>query len=496
MSNSKNIRSIRAEICAVFVGIMLGTFMLSLLINFFFMERVYTNNREAAVCTAYESISRAIESGDIDTDEFDKNISFISERYNIEMIVLDADSQTVKAYGNNTEYLVRLLWDNVINPAGDNKSILDAQEDCTLQIEEDSSTGRKYLEKWGIVGTGHLVLVRSAMENIKDSVAISNTFMAYVAITAVIFGSALMVFVSKRITDPIKKLTNISDEMKELNFEAKYTADSVNRNEIDVLGQNMNELSEILESNIRELKNANNELKKDIEKREEIDEMRKEFISNVSHELKTPIALIQGYAEGLKEGINDDDEESRNFYCDVIMDESSKMNSMVKKLMTLNQLEFGGESANMERFDLTELLGNYIRSASVLADQKGATVRFDKYPPIFVWGDEFMVEEVLQNYYSNAINHLDGDKIIEFKITPGDKKVRVSVFNTGEPIPEDSIEYIWDKFYKVDKARTREYGGSGVGLSIVKAIMESMNGDYGVINYDNGVEFYFELETK
>ena len=164
MSNSKNIRSIRAEICAVFVGIMLGTFMLSLLINFFFMERVYTNNREAAVCTAYESISRAIESGDIDTDEFDKNISFISERYNIEMIVLDADSQTVKAYGNNTEYLVRLLWDNVINPAGDNKSILDAQEDCTLQIEEDSSTGRKYLEKWGIVGTGHLVLVRSAME--------------------------------------------------------------------------------------------------------------------------------------------------------------------------------------------------------------------------------------------------------------------------------------------------------------------------------------------
>ena len=346
------------------------------------------------------------------------------------------------------------------------------------------------------MGTGHLVLVRSAMENIKDSVAISNTFMAYVAITAVIFGSALMVFVSKRITDPIKKLTNISDEMKELNFEAKYTADSVNRNEIDVLGQNMNELSEILESNIRELKNANNELKKDIEKREEIDEMRKEFISNVSHELKTPIALIQGYAEGLKEGINDDDEESRNFYCDVIMDESSKMNSMVKKLMTLNQLEFGGESANMERFDLTELLGNYIRSASVLADQKGATVRFDKYPPIFVWGDEFMVEEVLQNYYSNAINHLDGDKIIEFKMTPEDKKVRVSVFNTGEPIPEDSIEHIWDKFYKVDKARTREYGGSGVGLSIVKAIMESMNGDYGVINYDNGVEFYFELETK
>ena len=223
--------------------------------------------------------------------------------------------------------------------------------------------------------------------------------------------------------------------------------------------------------------------------------MRKEFLSNVSHELKTPIALIQGYAEGLQEGINED-AESRNFYCEVIMDEAGKMNEMVKKLLTLNQLEFGNDVVSMERFDIVDLVQNYLKSADILAKQKNATVRMDTYEPIYVWADEFKVEEVLQNYYSNAINHLDGDRIIEIRLKQDEGKVRISVFNTGTPIPADSIEHIWEKFYKVDKARTREYGGSGVGLSIVKAIMDSMHQQYGVQNYDNGVEFWFELETK
>jgi signal transduction histidine kinase len=118
------------------------------------------------------------------------------------------------------------------------------------------------------------------------------------------------------------------------------------------------------------------------------------------------------------------------------------------------------------------------------------------YEPIYVWADEFKTEEVIMNYYTNALNHLDGECVIEIKLEKIDDKVRVSVFNTGEPIPEDSIDHIWEKFYKVDKARTREYGGSGVGLSIVKAIMDSMHQEYGVRNYDNGVEFWFELECN
>ena len=222
--------------------------------------------------------------------------------------------------------------------------------------------------------------------------------------------------------------------------------------------------------------------------------MRKEFLSNVSHELKTLIALIQGYAEGLREGINDD-AESRDFYCEVIMDEAAKMNTMVKKLLTLNQLEFGNDLINMERFDIVALIRNYIQSAAILTKQNEIEVRMEKYAPIYVWADEFKVEEVFMNYFSNAANHCSGEKIIDVKLEQFDGGVRINVFNTGEPIPEEAIGHIWEKFYKVDKARTREYGGSGVGLSIVKAIMDSMNQNYGVENYINGVLFWFELET-
>ncbi len=500
MKKTDKIHSVRFQISLVYIGMMVGTFVICLLINIFFMERFYIQNKREAIIEAYRSISMAIKSGDVASDEFTEEIGHICERYDIEMIVLDADSRTVVTASNNPELLSQILWENMINPSyGDtligDRTVIDYADDYTLQIDLDRETGRQYLEMWGLVGEGNLVLVRSTMESIRDNVAISNTFMMYVAIIAIVVGSVLILFISKKATDPIKKLYLISDDMKKLNFEAKYVSDNPYRNEIDVLGENMNELSESLETAIKDLKNANIALKQDIAKKEEIDEMRKEFLSNVSHELKTPIALIQGYAEGLKEGINDD-EESRNFYCEVIMDEASRMNMMVKKLMTLNSLEFGDESANMERFDIVELIRNYLRSAAMLARQKEVTVKFDDYPPIFVWGDEFRTEEVLRNYFSNALNHIEGDRIVEVKLTMMENVVRISVFNTGQPIPEDSIEHIWEKFYKVDKARTREYGGSGIGLSIVKAIMDSMGQKYGVINYDNGVEFYFELETK
>ena len=309
----------------------------------------------------------------------------------------------------------------------------------------------------------------------------------------VVVSGIIIWFVTRKITDPILELTSISERMNRLDFDAKYHGKS--KNEIALLGENINRLSNTLEETISELKTANNELKKDIEKKEQIDEMRKEFLSNVSHELKTPIALIQGYAEGLAEGISDDPE-SRDFYCEVIMDEASKMNTMVKKLLTLNQLEFGNDVVSMERFDVVSLIRNYIQSAQILTKQNGIEVRMKEYEPVYVWADEYKTEEVFMNYFSNAVNHCSGKKIIDVKLElQEDNKVRIGVFNTGDPIPDESLEHLWEKFYKVDKARTREYGGSGVGLSIVKAIMDSMNQRYGVQNFTNGVQFWFELET-
>lgn len=360
----------------------------------------------------------------------------------------------------------------------------------------DERIGSFYLELFGnvtIEGNEYIVYMRTNYESMQESVKISNTFLAYVGIIATILGSIVMFFISNNFTKPIRDLSGIAKKMSDLNFEEKYLISR--EDEIGDLGNSINVLSEKLEETISELKTANNELKKDIEKKIQIDEIRKEFLSNVSHELKTPIALIQGYAEGLNENINDD-QESREFYCEVIIDEANKMNKMVKKLLSLNQIEFGNNQINFERFDIIGLIRSVLSSTEILFQQKEAKLDFGKYDPIYVWADEYMVEEVITNYISNALNHLAGEKIIQVKIETREDVARISIFNTGECIPEEEIEKIWIKFYKVDKARTREYGGSGIGLSIVKAIMTSLNRECGVINHKNGVEFWMELDMQ
>ncbi len=483
--------SMRRQFAMMFIMLVTGTILLCLILNSTLLEKYYVNNKQNALVKAYYSINQASSEGDITSDEYDIELRKICEKYNILVVVADSESETIKASMNDPETAINHLFDNIFRGVNEEQLLLSA-DNYKIQIVTDYRTQTEYLEMWGILDNGYLFLLRSALEGIQESVKISNHFLAYVGCIAILVSALLVIWLSNRITKPILELANISERMKHLDFEAKYTG--TEKTEISVLGNNINELSETLETTISELKTANNELLKDIERKDRIDEMRQEFLSNVSHELKTPIALIQGYAEGLKEGINAD-EESREFYCDVIMDEANKMNVMVKKLLTLNQLEFGNDIVSMERFDIVTLIKNYIASSDILLKQKEISVRMEDYLPIYVWGDEFKVEEVFMNYFSNAINYAQGNKIIDVKVQRMKQKVRISVFNTGDPIPQESIEHLWEKFYKVDKARTREYGGSGIGLSIVKAIMESMNQEYGVINYENGVEFWFMLDA-
>lgn len=356
-----------------------------------------------------------------------------------------------------------------------------------------SRLGGTYIYLNGVLDNGDYVLLRSSVDSIHTYAELTNQFVVYIAVIIMIIGAIVMYIVSRRFTQPILELSEIAGKMSNMDFNTKYNVRT--NDEIGTLGRSINQLSENLEEALSELKSANVELTKDLERKIQVDEMRKEFLSNVSHELKTPIALIQGYAEGLSENINDD-QESRDFYCEVIIDEANKMNNLVKKLLNLNQLEFGQSAITMERFDIVDVVNSMIYNANILFKQKDVELQYNVQGPIYVWGDVYTVEEVFNNYLSNALNHVSNENIIGVSIVHEEDVVRVSVFNSGEQIPDEDIEKIWDKFYKVDKARTREYGGSGVGLSIVKASMEILGQKYGVLNRDNGVEFWFELDAK
>ena len=481
-------KSIKARLIVTFVGIVVIAFMLIALSNSFLLERYYVAKKTDAIQEVYEKLNQY----DSLTSDKAQSLKSICIEKNISWVILDTNHSEILDYDSrNANRLYASLFGYITGVAPAKSSTLEETDNYTLEVNRDMDMD--YLDMWGILDNNNVFLIRLPMAGISDSIQISNMFYLYTGMIVVAVSILAIWFLSQRLTKPLEELTDISIRMSNLDFNAKY--ESGGEDEIGVLGQNFNKMSKELEQTISELKTANNELQKDIEKKERIDDMRKEFLSNVSHELKTPIALIQGYAEGLKECINDE-AESRDFYCEVIIDEAAKMNNMVKKLLTLNQLEFGNDQISMECFDLTELVRGVVNSAQLLADQKDAQILFVQDTSVYVWGDEFKIEEVVTNYVSNAINHSDGERKIEIKMQRREGHIRLSVFNTGKPIPEEDIDKIWIKFYKVDKARTREYGGSGIGLSIVKAIMESMNQKFGVKNYENGVEFWFELECR
>ena len=487
--------SLKKQFALIFIGLMAAAILCCWFMNSTFLESYYMNNKEKALMDVYEQLNFSLADGSVETEAFEIQLQRLCGKYNVSMLVLDENSQMLIATMHESEILKKQLLNNIFfsNAHPDFEKILKQTDQYVLRSMQDPRTRTEFIEMWGFLENGNLFIIRTPKEGILESVSISNRFLAYTGLAAVAIGGIVIWLVSRKVTEPILELAAISEKMAELDFETRYEGRV--RNEIGILGENINRLSAALQQTISELKTANNELQKDVEKREEIDEMRKEFLSNVSHELKTPIALIQGYAEGLQEGISDD-AESRAFYCEVIRDEAGRMNQIVQKLLTLNQLEFGNDVAAVERFDLQEMLATFLQSADILTKQNGITVRLDGEKPCYVWADEYKTEEVIRNYFSNAVHHCSGEKIIHIRLSKREDKIRVSVFNTGRPISGEALPHIWEKFYKEDKARTREYGGSGVGLSIVKAIMEAMNERYGVINYENGVEFWFELAAN
>lgn len=417
------------------------------------------------------------------------------DQNNITTVLIDSNTgKALLSSGRESDFLAQKVQRYVLGKGGNHAKTLKEHDNYVVETNMDFRSNSSYMESWGFFSDNSTLFIMSMpLASIRESVVLSNRFMTYVGLVALALGSILMYFVTRRVTNPLMRLAALSERMSNLDFEASYEGDA--EDEIGVLGHSMNTLSDKLKQTIGELKKANRQLQHDIEEKIQIDEMRKEFIANVSHELKTPIALIQGYAEGLNEGMCED-AESRSYYCEVIMDEAGKMNKMVKQLLTLTALEFGNDTPMMETFDLAELIDDLLESARILTEQNQARVEVETERPLYVVGDEFKIEEVLTNYLTNAMNHLDGERIIRIRTEQMGDQVGVFVFNSGSPIPEEDLPNLWTKFFKVDKARTRAYGGSGIGLSIVKAIMDAHHQSCGVENREDGVEFWFTLEKK
>ena len=281
---------------------------------------------------------------------------------------------------------------------------------------------------------------------------------------------------------------------KVLDFSEKYQAKG--NTEVDILGQQINKMSDKLESTISELKTANTELVRDIERKDKNDEIRKEFLSNISHELKTPIALIQGYAEGLKDCINDD-VQSRDFYCDVIIDEANRLGFLVNDLLVLSRLSAKTENFNITNVNITEIIESIVRRQQKLLEKDKFEITFKYTEKVEIMADPVKMEQVIYNFISNAVNYSGTSKKIEVTQEIIDGEVKVSVKDYGIGIKSEDLEYVWDRYYRVDKGLQRSTQGTGLGLSIIKGILDYHEFKYGVEStVGEGSTFYFSAKLN
>ena len=499
--------SLRVKITLIIL-LLISILLLSIgILNNFGLTWYYQNEKVSEIHEAYlkldNEVKKLSEDGQTIIGESEDSESVVNE--SVSNIVLDysnkhnitialVDSMTNKAiYSSQREgdmLLDRIQEGFIGNKNIKKKDILYKSDNYTI-ILHNTQKNSSFIEGFGYCSDNQTIVIMSTpVAGLKESVNISNKFLIYVAVIGFIITVIITFLITKMITSPILQLAEISNKMGKLDFTARYMGKR--SDEIQTLGQNMNYMSDRLKKAISKLQEANEVLKEDIKRKEAIDEMRKDFIANVSHELKTPIALIQGYAEGLNEGLCED-EESRKYYTEVIMDESEKMNKMVKQLLTLSSLESGNSILHKENFNMTSLTDSVLSSISILIGEKNVKVDFDTSRDVFLYADEFKIEEVVTNYISNAIHHVNDNGNIKIDVSEDESNVYFSVYNTGNQIPEKDLANVWEKFFKVDKAHSRSYGGSGIGLSIVKAIVEAHGGAVKVVNKSDGVEFGFRI---
>ena len=485
---------INRQIAGLIAVVILFALAFCCIINTCFLGDFYLYRKAKNMGQVFETLRQQDKTGSLYTDDLQGDLLTFSDKYSFSILIVDDEEEVVSSSSYYNNGLVSQL--NYLESEDSARdSVVRQGKDYTVFSVESAEAGEEYLCLIGQLNDDGTVFIRSSMQGIDEAAGTANLFMVVICIFAVLVSSIIGYLLINKYTKPLFDIISITKRISNFDFTVKYAPQKI-YNELDDLGEHINEMSSTLERAINQLQKANESLKHDLEVREETENMRKEFISNVSHELKTPIALIQGYAEGLQEGIMDD-ENSRQIYLDVIIDEANKMNRLVREMLILNQLEAGQMKADLEDFNLTDILNGIIDSNKLYFQAQDIQFSFVGEEPVMVLADEFLVEQVFTNFMSNAIHYVMNENIITVRYDFAKKgKVRISVFNSGNNIPKKDIKQIWDKFYKADKARSREYGGSGIGLSVVKATMELLNEKFGVENLQNGVEFWFELSLS
>jgi two-component system sensor histidine kinase VanS len=492
-------KSIALKLFFITSGFLLIFIFLTMYFQSTFFQDFYTNRKVKTLQENVLKLNAFYANGFISKTSMDLVLFQFEESNNTKLIIFDK-SGTLKYSGNfdpqsdrskiNT---INKVFSQLLSSSDTMNSIISSKKTYVDRYYDSQFNVQNIVCISPVVvdaDTSDIILSVSSLQPIEEASTVIKEFYSYILAGALILAIILSLIYSKMIAKPLIKLNKVASKMAEMDFSEHY--DIKSEDELGNLAKTLNFLSEKLDSALKQLTASNLKLQEDIEKERHLERMRKDFTAGVSHELKTPIALISGYAEGLKDNVVD--ESSRDFYIDVIMDEATKMSNLVSDMLDLSQLESGNFKLKPEPFYIDELINIVVRKHSTFINEKEIQLSLNIIDLCLVFGDKTRIEQVLTNIITNAIRHTCEKGFINICTKLENSIVSIEIENSGENIEPEDLKNIWDKFYKIDKSRSRVDGGTGLGLSIVKNILLLHKSSFGVKNTDIGVNFYFTLK--
>lgn len=477
MNRNKRRLSIKLKMFLQITAILLTAVTVILIFNTTYLGDLYLYNEKRKIASVAEyldtlDLKSGVYLGTVGKTETENNIAI--DIYFADGNPLYLSQKNLVPKGGNT-----VVIEHHVNGDG---SVLDIKE----------TNGVQYIDYNCALGSGLEIEIFSVKANVEANAGVALYFVwasiLFIFIVVIIF----FIIYSNRFTKPLIEMSKITEKMSNMDFSERLKVKS--NDEIGELAGSINNLSGSLDVTLQDLSEKNKKLQDDIEKKQTIDELRKEFISSISHELKTPIAIVRGYAEGAEIMINSGDAGGAAEYCDIIIKESDKMNALVMELLELSRFEIGDSRLEYENFSLYDFVSEYTDSERIVFEENGIRCTTVIPQSITCSGDLIKLNMVLNNFVSNAVSHTEGEKLIKIYCEEKNSNVRVFVYNTGKAIANEDIDKIWDSFYRADKSRSRKEGRFGLGLSIVSAIQNLHGNEYGVFNSDGGVTFWFDID--
>lgn len=469
-------------ICSVILFSLAG----QILFNQFLSKSFFMRQQKSIIAKAFKQIKAGYD-GDLD------DVSAIAEElmgtYSIKTVIFQNDEMVYSSMYFPTRREPRFDASKILRDT-------EFTENPTIKLTTDKNVfdDAKRLRlagKFDYEGEEVKVLLSLRVAAIDKSISIFTESNIYISMAMLLVSVLIAFIVSKTISAPITEIEAVSKKIAKGDF-SDSADENVSTVELASLARSVNQMSRQLEQDMRELAAANEQLQKDIEHKKQIEGNRREFIANISHEMKTPLALLQIYAENLKNNLEGID---RNYYFDTILEETEKLNKMISDMLEVSSIDCGFVRLNFEEVDLAGLCRDIVREYRPLLESYQTSV--DLTEKAIVSGDVKYLEQVIKNILNNAVQHTKNGNDIRVALRRMDGKVSLEVFNQGEHIPESDLEYVWDAFYRTDKARTRDGKNNvGLGLYIVKTVIGKHDGACSIRNTENGVIVAITLDCK